>query len=308
MPMMARMSWGAGLPSMMYSPFWMKSPSCTGMCLPFGTMYSIGSRPSSTGSMVIRRLFLKSLPKCTWPEISAMIAWSLGRRASKSSATRGRPPVMSLVFAPSRGMRAMTSPGCSAWPSSTERIASTDMAWTSGLPFASRTGSPVAGSMTMTSGLRSLPRGAARQSETIFWLMPVASSISSRTEKPGDEVDELRDARLLGDDRQRVGIPLGELVAARDRRALLGQELGAVAELVHRPVDAVLVDDRELHGARHDDLLAVGVGEQVGAAELQRALLARLEERLRCRPARCRRCGRSASSAACRARRSTGRR
>ena len=39
--------------------------------------------------------------------------------------------------------------------------------------------------MTMTSGLRSLPRGAARQSETIFWLMPVASSISSRTEKPG---------------------------------------------------------------------------------------------------------------------------
>ena len=40
------------------------------------------------------------------------------------------------------------------------------------------------GSMTMISGLRSLPRGAARQSETIFWLMPVASSISSRTEKP----------------------------------------------------------------------------------------------------------------------------
>ena len=96
---------------MMYSPLEMKSPSWTGMCLPFGTMYSIDSEPSSTGSMVIRRLFLKSLPKCTWPEISAMIAWSLGRRASKSSATRGRPPVMSLVLAPSRGMRAMTSPG-----------------------------------------------------------------------------------------------------------------------------------------------------------------------------------------------------
>ena len=63
-------------------------------------------------------------------------------------------------------------------------MASTDMAWTSGLPFARRTGSPVAGSMTMISGFRSLPRGAARQSETIFWLMPVASSISSRTEKP----------------------------------------------------------------------------------------------------------------------------
>ena len=38
--------------------------------------------------------------------------------------------------------------------------------------------------MMMISGFRSLPLGAARQSVTIFWLMPVASSISSRTEKP----------------------------------------------------------------------------------------------------------------------------
>ena len=36
-----------------------------------------------------------------------MIAWSFGRRASNSSATRGRPPVMSRVLAQSSGIRAM---------------------------------------------------------------------------------------------------------------------------------------------------------------------------------------------------------
>jgi hypothetical protein len=34
------------------------------------------------------------------------------------------------------------------------------------------------------SGFSSLPLGAARQSDTIFWVMPVASSVSSRTDTP----------------------------------------------------------------------------------------------------------------------------
>ena len=53
-----------------------------------------------------------------------MIAWSFGRRASNSSATRGRPPVMSRVLLPSRGMRASTSPAATVAPFSTERIES----------------------------------------------------------------------------------------------------------------------------------------------------------------------------------------
>ena len=57
------------------------------------------------------RLPLVSLPKETTPSISLMTAYSLGLRASKSSATRGRPPVMSLVLVVSRGILAMTSPG-----------------------------------------------------------------------------------------------------------------------------------------------------------------------------------------------------
>jgi len=61
--------------------------------------------------------------KVTLPETFAMIAFSFGLRASNSSATRGRPPVMSRVRAASRGMRARTSPASTCWPSSTATIA-----------------------------------------------------------------------------------------------------------------------------------------------------------------------------------------
>ena len=44
------------------------------------------------------------------PDFSARMAGSLGLRASKRSATRGKPPVMSRVFEDSCGIRAMTSP------------------------------------------------------------------------------------------------------------------------------------------------------------------------------------------------------
>ncbi len=47
-------------------------------------------------------------PISTMPSIFAISAASFGRRASNSSATRGRPPVMSLVFAILRGVLAST--------------------------------------------------------------------------------------------------------------------------------------------------------------------------------------------------------
>ena len=52
-----------------------------------------------------------------------MIAVSRGLRASNSSTTRGRPPVMSLVFVVSRGIFASTSPACTSSPSRTIRWA-----------------------------------------------------------------------------------------------------------------------------------------------------------------------------------------
>ena len=58
------------------------------------------------------------------------MAKSLGLRASKSSATRGSPPVMSLVLAVSRGIFASTSPAATSAPRVTARLAPTgSSAW-----------------------------------------------------------------------------------------------------------------------------------------------------------------------------------
>ena len=75
----------------------------------------------------ILRLPLMWRPKETTPLISLIMAVSLGLRTSKSSATRGRPPVMSLVLVVSRGILAIMSPGKISSPSLTMRMAPTGM-------------------------------------------------------------------------------------------------------------------------------------------------------------------------------------
>ena len=71
------------------------------------------------------RLPFEIAPNLTVPSISDMTAVSRGLRASKSSTTRGRPPVMSFVFVVSRGILAMMSPGSTSSPSCTIRFART---------------------------------------------------------------------------------------------------------------------------------------------------------------------------------------
>jgi hypothetical protein len=66
------------------------------MCLPLGTRYSTGSACRRFGLDRDAALVLVVLAEFTIAVDLAMIATSLGRRASNSSATRGRPPVMSL--------------------------------------------------------------------------------------------------------------------------------------------------------------------------------------------------------------------
>ena len=61
----------------------------------------------------------ESFPKETIPEISVTVALSFGRRASKSSATLGRPPVISLVFVVSLGIFDTVSPAKISSPSFT---------------------------------------------------------------------------------------------------------------------------------------------------------------------------------------------
>ena len=72
--------------------------------------------------MTRRCLPLVSLPNETVPVTSASMPASLGERASNSSATRGRPPVMSRVFEVSCGIRASTSPTPTSCPSRTVMI------------------------------------------------------------------------------------------------------------------------------------------------------------------------------------------
>ena len=60
--------------------------------------------------MTKRCLPLVSLPNEMVPVSSANIPASLGERASNSSATRGKPPVISRVLDDSCGIRAITSP------------------------------------------------------------------------------------------------------------------------------------------------------------------------------------------------------
>ena len=92
-PFKRTMSWGLKGPWHTTSPFSTCSPSKTSMLRHFGIRVSTGS--SSTGVITSRCLPLVGRPKLTTPEASASTAGSLGLRASKRSATRGRPPVMS---------------------------------------------------------------------------------------------------------------------------------------------------------------------------------------------------------------------
>ena len=69
------------------------------------------------------RIPLTMEPILTTPSISLMTAVSRGFRASKSSCTRGSPPVMSLVFVVSRGILASTSPAVTSCASPTMRWA-----------------------------------------------------------------------------------------------------------------------------------------------------------------------------------------
>ena len=68
----------------------------------------LAARPR--GTMMILRCPLTMPPCRTMPSISEMTAVSRGFRASNSSTTRGRPPVMSLVLVVSRGIFASTWP------------------------------------------------------------------------------------------------------------------------------------------------------------------------------------------------------
>lgn len=78
----------------------------------------------------------------------------------------------------------------------------------------------------------------------------------------------MRHALALGDDRQGVGIPLGQLVAFGHLLALVLEQAGAVGHAMARLLAAVVVDEDDLAVARHHHQLPLAVGHHVAVDHL----------------------------------------
>ena len=131
------------------------------------------------------------------PSISETTANSFGLRASKSSATRGRPPVMSFVLVVSRGIFAITSPAATSSPSSTDEVRAdrqvAPRAIVSPSVVLDRDARPQLGVLRVDDHLR-------RQAGALVDLLLHGDAF--------DDVAELHRAADLGEDRDRVRIPL----------------------------------------------------------------------------------------------------
>ena len=95
-----------------------------------------------------------------------------------------------------------------------------------------------------------------------------------------NKIDEPGHAALFGDDRQGIGIPFEQLGAANDPFAFLDEDLGPIEQLVAGAFLPLVVQDQQLHVARHHDLFAIGIGQQAFIAELNRSFMRSGLERL----------------------------
>src|SRR5487761_2073430 len=240
------MSCGSAGPSTIISPLLTTWPSCAVTCLSFGIRYSWATPSRSV--MTRRCLPLVSLPNETVPVTSASVPASFGARASNSSATRGRPPVMSRVLEVSCGIRARTSPTATCWPSFTVMIEPSWNVMLTGMSEPARWISLPSASSSFTCGRTPLAVDAARRfgSMTTSVDRPVTSSTCFATVTPSSTFSNFT-----------------------------------------APA-AVVVVDHHLARARDDDELALGVGDVTHQRrEAHRAGRLRLDLRRRRRPRRC---------------------
>ena len=85
---------------------------------------------------------------------------------------------------------------------------------------------------------------------------------------------------LLGDDRDGVGIPLGELLALGHHRAFVGEQLRAVGHAVARLLAARLVEQHQLAVAAHHDRDARRVDDDVAVLDPHLGVERRLDRGL----------------------------
>ena len=129
-------------------------------------------------------------------------------------------------------------------------------------------------------GRRSLPRGWPFQSTTTRLEMPVEVVDHLAHRHAFDEVDVDRLARLLGDDRQGVGVPFGQLLALGDGRVVVDQQARAVRHAMLGTLALGAVDQHQLGVAAHHHRHAGAVDHDVAVAHLDVAVVARLDARL----------------------------
>src|SRR5262249_42773215 len=84
----------------------------------------------------------------------------------------------------------------------------------------------------------------------------------------------------FGEDRARVGFPLGDALATLDLAAVIDQEPGAVGNAMGRALAAVGIEHRNDHVADHRDVLSLGVLHHALVLDLDPAFEVRLNEGL----------------------------
>ena len=221
-----------------------------------------------------------------------MTADSLGRRASNSSATRGRPPVMSRVLALSVGMRAMTSRRLHLG-ARIDRDDGVDRQHVAGVAAAAE-----------LEDLAVLALDHQRRTQVLLAAGGAGAPVDDHAlgdagrfvERLGhrltfDQVLEADRALDLGEDRAGVRIPLGDALAALDVLAVLDLEPRAVLDAVHGALGAVRIGDGDDQVAAHRDQIAVRIAGDVHVLDLDGALEVRTRRTTAPRSAPRRRCG-----------------
>ena len=217
---------------------------------------------------------------------------------------------MSRVFWPSTGMRASTSPGDRSCPSRIWISAPTCKPMvTGGRCRGSSLRLPPASS-SLTCGRTTLPRRGASGRSPPAVDRPVTSSTCLATVTPSTTFSNFALPGELGDDRAGQRVPVGQHGAGLDLLVGLDVERRRTAPWWRSRSRPVRVGDDDLARTRDDHQLALAVGDVahrgVEADQRRRTWLRRWTPP----PPRAGapRCGRSAWSAACPARRSTARR
>ena len=210
-----------------------------------------------------------------------MTADSFGRRASNSSATRGRPPVMSRVLALSVGIRAMTSRRFHLG-AGIDRNDGVDRQRVAGVAAAAELQDFTVLALDHQRRTQVLLAAGRTRAPIDDHALGDAGRFVERFRHrlAFDEIFEANDTFDLGEDRPGIGIPLGDALAALDVLAVVDLEPRAVRNAMHGALGAVRIEHGDDQIAAHRDHIALRIAGDVQVLDLDGAFEVRLDERL----------------------------